>query len=149
MGRGGDPQGTTSLGRWTRIAAWPLRLLWYNLYFWLVAPLRRSLAAGLSFGISEGELFVVRSPLRVTVLTHWRAPYTGGLTCVVPAGTQLVALGSTPVGSKEARFAPRSQTAFARALIPASVRENPRFDSASLVLRAGEIETQLSRVSGP
>ncbi len=149
MGQGAEPRDKRPIGRWVRIAAWPVLLLWDNFYIWLVIPLRRALAPGLSFGISQGELFVVRSPLRVTVLTHWRAPYTGGLDCVIPAGTQLVAQASAPAGAKEARFVPRSQAAFARALIPAQVREHPRFDALSLVLRASQIETRLSRVWGP
>jgi len=63
-----------SLVRWTRIAVWPLQLLWYNLYLWFVVPLRHALSPGLLFEISKGDVFVVRSPLATTVLTHWKAP---------------------------------------------------------------------------
>jgi hypothetical protein len=41
--------------------------------------------------VREGDVLVTHEPVPAIGMTHWRAPFTGGFDCVVPAGTALVA----------------------------------------------------------
>ena len=78
------------------ILAWPFLLVGGTLFAYLWPLVTWLFSERLRFSISEGDLFEVSLPLRVFVLTHWRAPYTGGFKCTLPVGVHLRAVTAAP-----------------------------------------------------
>ena len=117
------------------ILAWPFRAVWLNLKLLALSVLSRPI--GTSF--AAGDLLIVRRPLAVTVLTHWRAPYTDGFHCLLPEGTRLRVSEATGRRARGLPCQPDDLEAFESAFVSEDVRRHAKYAGCSLVLVKGEV----------
>ncbi|TFH43307.1 MAG: hypothetical protein E4H01_12215 [Lysobacterales bacterium] len=127
------------------ILAWPFLLVGGTLLAYLWPLVIWLFSERLRFSISEGDLFEVSSPLRVFILTHWEAPYTGGFKCKLPVGVYLRAVTTAPKGSRGCRFVPAEPSEFLTQFVPQKERTSPQFSGVSLPLSTRAIRRHLQR----
>jgi len=127
------------------ILAWPFLLVGGTLFAYLWPLVTWLFSERLRFSISEGDLFEVSLPLRVFVLTHWRAPYTGGFKCTLPVGVHLRAVTAAPKGSRGCRFVPSEPSEFLIHFVPQEERTSPKFSGVSVPLSTRKIRRHLQR----
>jgi hypothetical protein len=94
--------------------------------------------------IQKGERFMVLRDFITTVLTHWRAPMTGGLSCKLPQGTILVVASDSPAGRAAFTCVPEDRDAFVLQLIPDDVRQDAKFAGISIIIEKEEIGTTIA-----
>jgi len=95
--------------------------------------------------IRDGEVFVAREAVETTGLTHWRAPFTGGFECTIPAGTVLIASHDQVEGAPGVGFRPSAYEEMERLLVPDADRTAEKYDSYTLVVLLTEIGTKVIR----
>jgi hypothetical protein len=86
----------------------------------------------------EGERWVAVVDLVVRGLTHWDAPYTGGFSAVLPAGSAVVVLDDPPPIATAVGCRPEAYAELEVLLVPAADRAEPRYDSYSLSIDLAE-----------
>jgi len=97
--------------------------------------------------IRAGQHYLIKEPVEVIALTHWRAPFTGGYNVVLPAG-EVVEIdhdpvpGATAVGCTPIRYA-ELEVAF----IPAKDRKADNYGGYSLTIPLAVIQ-QSPKVDG-
>ncbi|MCA1819795.1 MAG: hypothetical protein LC620_07090 [Halobacteriales archaeon] len=81
----------------------------------------------------DGDTYEALEDVEVNFLTHWKAPFTGGGTGVLPKGTKVrvSAMHDEPVG---VHAQPLDSPGLEAALVPADERGNSKYDGFSLSL---------------
>ena len=90
--------------------------------------------------IRAGDVLVALDEVEVGYLTQWRAPFTGGGTGIIPAGTRLVAV---PPIRDATGFAARAEASeeIEELLLP-ETRTEPGYDGYYFVLAFDDIGTK-------
>lgn len=100
--------------------------------------------------VEKGERFVTTKPLRVTALTQWRAPITGGHDVELPEGMIVVADHGCLPGAPGFAAVPEDYAEWELRLIPAAdlaLRDEPRgYSGYHLVFDRKEIGRGLRRL---
>src|SRR5689334_16174186 len=94
--------------------------------------------------VGEGDVLVTSEPVPAIGLTHWRAPFTGGFECVVPAGIVLVVDRDPVEGAEGVGFRPLLYEEMERVLVPEEDRPAETYDGYSLVILRTDIEARLT-----
>ena len=94
-------------------------------------------------------LLVVRRSLDTTVLTHWEAPYTDGISCQLPEGTRLRVVEDTGRRAKGLPCRPEDRDSFERLFVDEAVRSHPKYAGCSLVLTRRDLEACELRAEPP
>jgi hypothetical protein len=95
-------------------------------------------------GIKKGERFIVLTDFTTTVLTHWRAPMTDGLSCTLPKGAVLVVASDSPAWRAAFICVPEDREAFVLRHIPVDVHQDAKFAGISIVIKKKEIGTTIA-----
>jgi hypothetical protein len=83
--------------------------------------------------VRQGQVWLVTSDMAVRGLTHWRAPFTDGFKCILPAGTR-VQVTRAWANTTAAACRPIEYDAMERLLVPSKDRQDPKYDGYTLVL---------------
>ncbi len=94
--------------------------------------------------VQEGDVLVTCEPVPAIGVTHWRAPFTGGFECVIPAGTALVAAHDRVEGAEGVSFRPLLYEEMEGILVPEEDRLAEKYDGYSLVILQTDIETRMT-----
>jgi hypothetical protein len=97
--------------------------------------------------IRKGKRLRVASECEVTILTHWRAPFTGGLKCVPKVGTILVVDSDQREGFPGFGCVPEDYKGFEAVYVPSEDRSNPKYDGYHIVALASEIGKSLELIA--
>jgi hypothetical protein len=98
--------------------------------------------------VLEGQRWVAAVDVAVHGLTHWDAPYTGGFSGVLPAGSVVIVLDDPPPIATAVGCRPEAYAELEALLVPASDRSEPRYDSYSLSIDLIEFGASLHPVTG-
>lgn len=98
--------------------------------------------------IRKGDVFVAREAVEATGLTHWRAPFTGGFECTIPAGTVLVADHDQVEGAQGIGLRPSAYEEMERLLVPERDCAAEKYDGYTLVVLLTEIGTRVLPMCG-
>jgi hypothetical protein len=93
--------------------------------------------------VRKGDRFVAVEDISTGVLTHWRAPFTGGNDAIVPKGTVLIALDDQKKGRPGFACRPERYEEMENLLVPEEDRTADKYDGYSLVLESADIGTRL------
>jgi hypothetical protein len=103
----------------------------------------RSSSDRLDRPVREGERFVVREDLDVGVMTHWRAPFTGGHRAVLPAGTVIVARFDQNPDAPGFNCVPEDYSGLEPILVPAEDRSADKYGGYSVSFTLDDIGTRI------
>jgi len=90
-----------------------------------------------------GSRFVVKTPLSIRGLTHWRAPFTGGFECTVAPGTVVVVAHEPTPGATAVGVRPEAYAELEPQLVPQEDRTSEKYDGYSLVIPLEEFGRSL------
>jgi len=93
--------------------------------------------------IRKGERFVVEHETPVEVMTHWRAPFTGGNSATLPAGTVVVASYDQSSDAPGFNCIPEDYERLETALVPEADRTAAKYDGYSLSFVLDDIGPKL------
>jgi hypothetical protein len=97
--------------------------------------------------VRKGPRFRVRKDLVTNVLTTWKAPFTGGAPCTLPAGTILIADHVQITTAPGFACVPEAYEDLEGVLVPAEDRAHPKYNGYYLVLLADRIGEWLEPLS--
>ena len=89
--------------------------------------------------LRRGQRYEVLKDTPAICMTYWKAPYTGGLEGVVPAGEVLVVTVDPPPSATGADLVPERYDALLVRFIPPEERSAPTFGGYSLCLMFDQI----------
>lgn len=93
--------------------------------------------------VRQGERFRTTADIEVTVMTHWRAPFTGGDTAVLPAGTVVVARFDQLPNVPGFSCVPENAETLERDLVREEDRRAEKYGGYSLSFVLDDIGTKL------
>jgi hypothetical protein len=93
--------------------------------------------------VRKGERFAAKSDIEVAVMTHWRAPFTGGNAAVLPAGTIVVAKYDQQPEAPGFNCIPENYDQLESALVPQEDRLAGKYGGYSLSFVLDDIGTKL------
>lgn len=96
-------------------------------------------------GPHQGDRLVVIKAFPALGVTQWRAPFTGGFECVVPAGSLLVVL-SAHTAAEGFACKPEDYERLETLLVPQEDRTSENYDGYYLVLNKSDVGEKLQRV---
>ena len=97
--------------------------------------------------IRSGTRLRVVKESEIRILTHWKAPFTDGFTCVPAIGTVLVVDSDQVDGAPGFYCIPEDYDGFETAYVPLADRSRPKYDGYSLVAMASDIGDSLELIS--
>jgi hypothetical protein len=89
--------------------------------------------------LRKGQRFRALHDVPLNCLTHWSAPFTGGLKVVLPGNEVLIVEEEPPVFAAGAYMIPERYDHFLTAWIPESERLPPKFEGYSLAISFDEL----------
>jgi hypothetical protein len=98
--------------------------------------------------VKKGERFQVIEDCEVRVMTHWRAPFTGGHKSQIPAGTVLVADMDQGTNAPGFYLVPEDYEHFQAGLVPHEERTSEKYDGYSLSFQLDDIDTIIRELDG-
>jgi hypothetical protein len=93
-----------------------------------------------------GQRYQSTSELSASGLTHWRAPFTGGFQCALPAGTVLVVVDDPLAHATAAGCRPERYAEFEEVLVPIEDRSHEKYDGYTLVIELDEFGRSLQLI---
>jgi hypothetical protein len=93
--------------------------------------------------VRKGDRFAAKSDIDVAVMTHWRAPFTGGNAAVLPVGTIVVATHDQRRDAPGFNCIPENYDQLEPALVPEEDRLAGKYDGYSLSFVLDDIGTKL------
>jgi hypothetical protein len=97
--------------------------------------------------VKKGERFIAPKAITVKVLTHWRAPFTGGNDAVLPAGTILIANQDQSPRAPGFSCVPEDYAGLEPDLVPELDRSGGKYASYSLSFVLDDIGKTLVAIS--
>jgi hypothetical protein len=94
--------------------------------------------------VREGERFVADADTEVLVMTHWRAPFTGGNEAMLPAGTVLVVRYDQNPNAPGFGCVPEDYDRLEAVLVPEEDRKAEKYGGYSLSFVLDDIGTKLT-----
>lgn len=96
--------------------------------------------------IRKGTRLRVVKEREITVLTHWKAPFTDGFKCIPALGTVLVVDSDQVEGASGFDCIPEDYNGFEAAYLPLADRDKPKYDGYSLVALASDVGDALELI---
>jgi hypothetical protein len=93
--------------------------------------------------VKKGERFVARGDVEVAVMTHWRAPFTGGQNAILPAGTIVVATDDQRLDAPGFNCVPEDYERLETILVPETDRGNGKYGGYSLSFLLDDIGVKI------
>ena len=128
-----------TLKRIVGVVLWPLLFVFANLWAAVILRKRTHMLA-----VQKGQRFTVVKEFSTTVLTHWRAPMTDGLPCTLAAGNILVSVSESPATKAVFTCVPEDLDGFILRNIPEDIRQDPKFNGISFVIKKKNIGVYFS-----
>jgi hypothetical protein len=97
--------------------------------------------------VRKGDFIRCREDIKTNGLIHWRAPFTGGGACTIPAGTILVVDVDPPSGAAGFSCLPRNYRDFETKHVPSQKRRSAGYDGYSFVLSLADIGRRLEVIT--
>lgn len=94
----------------------------------------------------QGDRLTVAEDVPALGVTQWRAPFTGGFECVVPAGTVLLVLGAQ-AEAEAFPCRPEDYERLEQLLVPEEVRTSEKYDGYYLLFKKRDIGSTLQTIS--
>jgi len=97
--------------------------------------------------IQRGQRYRVVNDTPAICMTYWKAPYTGGVKVVVPAGEVLVVTADPSPRATGADLLPERYDALLAKFVPFKERSDPKFGGYSLCLMFDQIDANCQLVT--
>jgi hypothetical protein len=107
----------------------------------------RSTSDRLDRPVKQGERFVAARDIEVNVMTHWRAPFTGGNRATLPAGTVVAARFDQNPEAPGFTCAPEDYERLEPILVPAEDRRADNYGGYSISFVLDDIGTNIEPLS--
>jgi hypothetical protein len=96
--------------------------------------------------VKSGDRFRALCDIETAVLICWKAPFTSGEPCLIPAGTVLVADLDQLEGKPGFNCLPEEYEALLPVIVSEKNRSSEKFDGYYFVLLSEDIGTKLEKV---
>jgi len=94
----------------------------------------------------EGERYVVRTSFEAIVLTHWRAPFTGGGERMLPEGLELIVNGEPPPEASAVNCSPTDEARWLADLVDAGDAQAEKFAGYSISVPLTQLSAQCEKL---
>ncbi len=95
----------------------------------------------------RGERYIVEEPIDATILTHWRAPFTGGSEKTLPRGLEFVVAYDPPEQATAVSCDPADPRAWESLLVDEPDILADKYAGYSLTIRFEDLRTRCSRLA--
>ena len=96
--------------------------------------------------VNKGAKFITTRDLEKICLTHWRAPFTGGFECTIPAGTILISFYDQVEHPATLGLIPENYEEFERSYVSETYRFDPKYQGYSFVFTTNDIGDKLKPI---
>jgi hypothetical protein len=95
----------------------------------------------------RGERYVVERPFEAIVLTHWRAPFTGGSEKTLPRGLEFIIAHDPPEKATAAKSDAAKPDEWEELLVDEADRSADNYDGYSLTIPFERLRLNCSRLA--
>jgi hypothetical protein len=96
--------------------------------------------------VGGGQRWEVTRDLATGGITMWRAPFTGGFNCTLPAGTVLRVENDPVPGARAVYCLPEDYEGLEQLVVPEADRRGDKYDGYALVVLLEEFGQTLMRL---
>ena len=96
--------------------------------------------------IKKDDKFITIEDISTKALTHWKAPFTDGVDCIIPKGTILIAFNDSTSLQSSFGCLPVNKIEIENQIIPKETRDDPKYAGYSIVIKKSDIGKRLQKV---